>query len=216
MHPSDLRTIFESDIIDYQQLVDALKNYKKPRDKITRLLANSDLIRIRKGLYIFGEKWRRRPIDRYLIANLIYGPSHVSFESALSHYGLIPERVESVTSATTGKRKRFITPLGLFTYQAQPRNYYTEGVVLEERSWGSFLLGTPEKALADKLLMDRSAKINDKETLERYLFEDLRIDCTQLQKMNASRLEKIARASQSSVLSLLVQYVKKISEVELN
>src|SRR3990167_6050481 len=210
MHISDLRTIFESDIIDYQQLVNALKNYKKPRDKITRLLSKGDLVRIRKGLYIFGEKWRRRPIDRYLMANLIYGPSHVSFESALSHYGLIPERVESVTSATTGKGKRFITTLGLFTYQHQPTNYYTKGVTLEERSWGNVLLGTPEKALTDKLLVDRSAKIKDQEELERYLVEDLRIDQTQLQKMDVPRLQKIAQASQSAVLPLLVQCVKKM------
>lgn len=210
MHIAELRAIFESDIIDYQQLIGALKNYKKPRDKITRLLAKGDLIRVRKGLYIFGDRWRKNPIDRYLLAHLIYGPSHISFESALSHYGLIPERVTSVTSATTGKGRRFMTPLGLFTYQSQTTDYYTEGVILEERSSGNILLATPEKALADKLLTDRSAKINNQEELDHYLTEDLRIDRAELQKLNAPRLQKIVRASQSMVLPLLVQYVKRI------
>lgn len=39
-------------------------------------------------------------------AGSIYDPSHISFEFALSYYGLIPEAVYTVTSATFEKRKR--------------------------------------------------------------------------------------------------------------
>ena len=48
-------------------------------------------MRIRKGLYAFGEPLRRAPISRELLANLIYGPSYISLDYALSYHGLIPE-----------------------------------------------------------------------------------------------------------------------------
>ncbi len=213
MNASDLREILGADIINYQQLVDSLRSYKKPRDKVTRLIAGGDLIRIRKGLYIFGKKLRRTPVDRYLIANLIYGPSYISFETALSYYGFIPERVESVASVTTGKSKKFMTPLGLFTYWKQPSSYYSAGATLKKCAWGNILLATPEKALADQLLANRSAKISNQQELEDYLTEDLRIDRDQLLTITVARLQKIACISGHPLMKLLVQYIQKIKKL---
>ena len=105
-----------------------LQEYAKPRDRITALLAAGNLIRVRKGLYVLGDKYRRGPIHREILANLIYGPSYVSLDYALSQYGLIPERVEDVTSITTGENKKFSTPLGVFTYQHLPLRRYSTGI----------------------------------------------------------------------------------------
>ena len=58
------------------------------------------LIKIRNGLY---ETEANTP--SYLLAGSIYGPSYISFEYALSYYGLIPERVTTITCATFNKRK---------------------------------------------------------------------------------------------------------------
>ena len=113
----DIREQVRTDVLDYQQLVSCLRGYAKPRDRITGLLTDGSLVRIRKGLYVFGERYRRAPISREHIANLIYGPSYVSLDYALSHYGLVPERVENVTSVTTGENRCFITSLGDFTYR---------------------------------------------------------------------------------------------------
>jgi len=52
-----------------------------------------------------------------LVVNLLYTPSYVSFDYALSYYGLIPERVYEVTSATLHAKKIFETPLERFSYQ---------------------------------------------------------------------------------------------------
>src|SRR3990170_9057478 len=89
------------DIFDYQLLIYALSNYKKPRDKITSLLKDNIIIRVKKGLYIFADKYRREPICLELLANLLYGPSYVSLEYALSFYNEIPEKVELITSITS-------------------------------------------------------------------------------------------------------------------
>ena len=40
-----------------------------------------------------------RNVPAYLLAGSIYGPSYISFEYALSRYGLIPEAVYAVTCA---------------------------------------------------------------------------------------------------------------------
>src|SRR5208337_4775007 len=84
--------------LDYLAIMNALSGYKQPRDKLTKLLANGDLIRIKKGIYVLGEIWRNGPFSKEILANLIYGPSYVSLEYALSWHRLIPERVDMVTS----------------------------------------------------------------------------------------------------------------------
>ena len=203
-----LREILGADVISYQQVINILGSYKKPRDKISRMLACGELMRLKKGLYIFGDKLRRAPIDRFHLANLIYGPSYVSFETALSYYGFIPERVESIVSVTTGKSKKFTTPLGLFTYRKQASFYYQEGITLVEGSWGNVLMATPEKALSDQLMTVRASKINTQQELKKYLLEDLRIDLKELQKLEITSLKKIAQASGLALLELLVECVK--------
>src|SRR3546814_12610637 len=68
----------------------------------------------------------RRP-EPFLLANHIFGPSYVSVETALSYYGLIPERVYETTSMTTQAPRKFNTPLGTFTYTRLPLPYYAFG-----------------------------------------------------------------------------------------
>ena len=102
-----LRQKIDLDVFDYQVLLDVLAGYGKPRDKITRLLMSGEIVRVKKGLYCFGEAFRRSPICREYLANLIYGPSYVSLDYALRLHGLIPERVEAVTSVTTRRSRGF-------------------------------------------------------------------------------------------------------------
>ena len=102
-----MRSGVDSDVFDYQQLTDCLTDYAKPRDKIRAMLKAGEIIRVKKGLYVFGDGRRRRPWAREFLANLIYGPSYISLDYALSHYGFIPERVEVVTSVTAALSRRF-------------------------------------------------------------------------------------------------------------
>lgn len=103
--------------------------------------------RVIKGYYVFSD----RAIDEkaiFEIANRIYAPSYISFEMALAYYGLIPESVYGVTSASTRKTSQFTTPLGTFIYRAiRPRLYF--GFDLIKNNAGLFKLAFPEKALLD-------------------------------------------------------------------
>ena len=93
---AQMRRNIGGEVFDYQVLLDVLAEYRKPRDRITRLLAGGVIVRVKKGLYCFGEPFRRESLSREYLANLIYGPSYVSLEYALSHHGLI--RSEEHTS----------------------------------------------------------------------------------------------------------------------
>jgi len=106
----NIRNRIAHEEFDYQTLLVCLKNYARPRDKISALLKKDFIIRIKKGLYIFGDEYRRSPYSREILANLMYGPSYVSLDFALQYYGLIPERVEAVTCVTTGRLAGFQRP----------------------------------------------------------------------------------------------------------
>ena len=112
--------------LDYQIVIDAFKNYAYPRKALSDALVRGDLVRVKKGLYV--QSGHGIPAySREVLANMIYGPSYISFEYALAYYGLIPERVEEISSATLGKSKAFATPAGKFSYTHVSTSYYSFG-----------------------------------------------------------------------------------------
>jgi len=191
----DIREQVRTDVLDYQQLVSCLRDYAKPRDRITGLLEDGNLVRLRKGLYVFGERYRRTPLSREHLANLIYGPSYVSLDYALSHYGLIPERVENVTSVTTGENRRFSTPLGDFTYRPLPPHRYAPGIRWAGEGDTHYLMASPEKALVDKVWADKRFSPANLKDFDAYLFEDLRLDEEQAVALDREQLDAICNCA---------------------
>jgi len=196
---------------DYQSLLDCLKDYARPRDKISDLLRRGSIIRIKKGLYIFGDEYRRRPFSREILANLIYGPSYISLNYALQHYGLIPERVEAVTSVTTGRSRRFSTPVGLFTYHMISLEAFRIGMDRIEIDDGrAFLMATPAKALADELHHVRGIGIQTQKELSNYLEKNLRVDPAVLRELNPVELDTVALCYRTRKIKLLGDLVRRI------
>jgi predicted transcriptional regulator of viral defense system len=208
-----IRQAITLEVFDYQVLMSALSDYSKPRDKITKLLAGGAIIRIKKGLYCFSESLRREPIIREHVANLIYGPSYVSLDYALSYHGLIPERVEVVTSVTTRRSRAFETPIGSFSYRMLHEARYATGAVLEAVGATTFLIATPEKALVDKVWTDSRFSGNHISDFGTYLLDDLRIDEEALGGLMESRLESIARAYDSAKINRLVRYIERLRRI---
>ena len=196
------------DVFDYQHLTACLDGYRKPRDKIRRLLAAGEIVRIRKGLYAFAEPYRRGPLSREWLANLLYGPSYVSLDYALSRHGLIPERVETVTSITTGRSRRFDTPFGRFTYRHMTSRRFATGADLVESDGASFLMASAEKALSDKVWTDRRFKATSRANCKAYLVEDLRIDPARLAAMDRDRLSRIEAVYDSRKVSAFVRCLR--------
>jgi len=175
---------------DYAALMSALADYAKPNDKVTQLLRAEVIIRVKKGLYVFGEDYRRRPYSRELLANLVYGPSFVSLDYALAVHGLIPERLAQVTSVTTGRARSFKTPVGTFVYRPTPREAFHLGMLRVEQEDIAFLIADPERALADKIREDRTARVRSLAEARRYLLEDLRIDESRVTTLHPGSLHE--------------------------
>ena len=207
----EVRRRIQAEEFDYQSLLNSLKEYSRPRDKITGLLRRGEIIRVKKGLYIFGEKYRRRPYAREVLANLMYGPSYISLEYALQYHGLIPERVEAVTSVALGRSRRFATPVGLFTYWGIAREAFWLGMDQYATESGQFfLMAGPEKALCDKIQQDRGATSGAMPDLQEYLAGQLRIDVELLADLDPDRIEGIAAGYHSRKLQGLVLWIRQL------
>ena len=207
-----LRSQIPHNEFDYLTLLSALRDYKHPRDRITKLLRQGAIIRIKKGLYVWGENERRGPVHKEVLANLIFGPSYISLEYSLQYHGLIPERVEAVTSVTISRSREFDTPLGRFVYQTIPLRAFRAGVDRVDLGQGRHcLLALPEKALADKLYCDR-LPIRSQKGIRTYLFEDLRIEPEVLCSLKLDRLEDYATRYRSQKISLLSKVVRRLKK----
>jgi len=207
----ELRSKITSEEFDYQALLDDLREYDRPRDKITDLLRQGAIIRIKKGIYVFGERYRRLPYSREVLANMIYGPSYISLDYALHYYGMIPERVEAVTSVTCSRGRRFSTPVGLFIYRGISMNAYQIGIDQVVLDGGhTFLIAVPEKALSDKIHDDRGTGVRTLTEMRTYLLDNLRIDPERLEKLNADMLSLIADRYRSRKIRLLSTLILKL------
>lgn len=202
----ELRNQIGREEFDYQTLMSVLSGYASPRDRVTVLLRSGAIVRVKKGLYIFGEAYRREPYCRELLANLMYGPSVVSLDYALGYYGLIPERVETLTSVATGRARRFETPVGWFVYR--PTKNLSLGIDRIGEGDAHFLMAMPERALADRIRDDRRAGGRTQREMERYLFEDLRMDVGDVGAMDAALMEELADALQSRKVRVCASLIR--------
>jgi len=124
-------------------------------------------------------------LDDMFVANKLYSPSYVSFETALSNYSIIPEVSMAVTSVTTKPTRKFKNKHGLFTYRTVKKEAFTGYYVEKHRSF-DILIAEPEKALIDYLYFKtyRSKKFDIKEE---------RLDKEVISKLSKKKIEKYAR-----------------------
>ncbi len=178
--------------------------------KIAYMVNKGELIRLKKGLYTLGKDYQTASPDTISLANTLYAPSYVSFDYALSYYGLIPERVYEITSATMRMKKEFDTPLGRFTYKPVPLQAYALGIDwLYDDIHGGKLIATSEKALCDKIRSDRGIGRLSQQAVRDYLEFDLRIDMDLLYTLDTELIMAIATAYRSSNLKNLSKLISK-------
>ncbi len=184
------------------------KSVSNVNDKISNLVKSGELVRLKKGFYTFSKAYLTKPIDLISVANTLYTPSYVSFDYALSYYGMIPERVSEITSATSKNEKLFETPVGRFSYKKVPLKAYSLGIdwLYDENEGGRFI-ATPEKALCDKIRYDRGIGTLTQSSMVEYLKYDLRLEITK--PLDAELIEEIATAYRSRNLKTLSQVALK-------
>jgi len=112
--------------------------------------------KIVKGYYLFSEI----DIDENLlaaIANKIYKPSYISFETAMSHYRLIPESIYMITSVSTRRTYLFETPLARFSYRTiKPALFFGYSILT-----GGIKMASLEKAVLDYFYINPKVRTED-------------------------------------------------------
>lgn len=198
--------------LTHQLLVGLLKDYKRPNDKILSLKAEGLIEPIKKGLYIAGRSLGSERPESALLANHILGPSYLSMESALAHYGLIPEKVFAVTSMTTKASRKFQTSIGLYTYTNLPLPYYAFGLASVSLSKDQqVIMAIPEKALCDKIATTAGITLRSRSSARDYVFGNLRVEEEDLAKFDLNAMSSwLENAPKRESLEMLIKMIEKI------
>lgn len=204
------RTLFQEKFpyLTTPYLLSMYAGYKSPRDKIKQLVESGDLVHIKQGLYILGEAYGRE-YSREVLSGMIYGPSAISLEYALSFHGLIPERVEEVTCICFKRDKKYHTPIGRFSYKYLPAEKYTCGINFERTELGNFFIASPEKALCDTVYF---SSIKQYWEVPGYLLDELRIDTEQLKKLDIALLAYVSGVYKRKSCQYLLQAITRLKQ----
>lgn len=159
---------------------------------VNRALKKGILIQLRRGLYLIGKPFKKLIPSNFQIAHSIYGPSYISFESALFYHQWIPEAVYTTTCATAKRANEFNTPLGLFQYTHVPNHLCYLGVQSIGNDDEKFFIADPWKALADHYYV-HNRNWNRPEDL--YL--DMRIEVEEMLKWDLTTLKLLSKHYQS-------------------
>ncbi len=185
-------------------LISELPGYVNPKAKIGRMTDEGLLFPIIRGLYEDDPK-----TPGMYLAGCIYGPSYISFEFALSYYGLINSKKWPVTCAAYGKRKEKIheTSFGTFTYRDIPKKAFSEELVLHTENGYSFLMASPEKAFCDELYkLSPSANLKE---LRALMFEEIGIGKRRISRLDPVVLYRLADLYGCRNLHLLKSFLRK-------
>lgn len=146
------------DVTLIQRLLSLNKPYFSPADlekvlgqkrpalyvTLNRLVKYGVLVRLRRGVYQVA----LRAPDLPCIANQLVYPSYLSFESALSRYGILSQVPYTLTFATTHRSRRLTLGDTVVEFHQLKRELFF-GYTLADRLY----VAEPEKALLDQLYL---------------------------------------------------------------
>lgn len=188
-------------------IMEELQSYANPKTKLSRMVKQGKYFQIARGLYETDKN-----VPGHLLAGSIYGPSYISFEYALGFYGMIPEAVYTITSATFEKRKKkkYETAFGTFTYRDVPSAAFPLNIRLIQEGNYFYRIAEPEKALCDQLYTMPPAK--NIKLLAELLFDDLRIEETELLKLEIEKIVFLSDRYHSTNIKKLITLLKRIKD----
>lgn len=121
-----------------------IDNERNLYNVLFKLIASQWLTKIERNKY----KINNRNIHDFEIANFIYQPSYISFESALNYWGVLSQFPFEITGATLKKSKVKKIDDKVFGYNRITYKYFGGFVKVK-----NFLIASAEKALADQIYL---------------------------------------------------------------
>lgn len=172
-------------------------DFKSPASQVNLQLhqwaKRGDLISLCRGHYAFPEITDPMTLVKYL-----YPPAYLSLESALNHYGLIPDIPFGLTLVTTRTTRHFQIPFGHFYYHRIQPDFF----------WGydtKTLIGEREKVLLDYCYLN-SAHL---EMTSRF-WQEFRLQ--NLDQINFKRLKSYAKRFDSKKILGLIYSIEEFAQ----
>ena len=189
-----------------EQLIAYYNDISNKYQKIRLEIAKNRITKIRRGIYSNNTQ-----ADRLCIANKLINDSYISFDYALYYYGLIPERVNTITSASHNKSRKnvIVTKEDKFTYRDISNNVFNEGLVCILDEGNNYVrFASREKALCDRLSL--VPQVRTLKEMGELLFDDLRIDIDGFNSLNFNEIIRLALLYSKPTLNTLAKFVRRI------
>jgi len=203
---------YPSRIIEHTTLSQILSNlgYSRINDKIVQLKNKGILTALKSGLYLYNPVYDEALVSKEIVANLLLGPSYLSFDYALWYHGLIPESVQTIQSATTKRSKSYATPLGVFSYKQVKKELYNIALEIHNTKSGNFIIASKEKALCDKVYYTKDIPIRSKSAMFAFLEDDLRIDLDELIESDIKVFKDYFHITKSKKIAFLQKIIEDL------
>ncbi len=199
---------FRNQVIKDRNLLDVFTGTDARRYAlINKALKKKEIVRLHRGMYMLAPKYREKSISQFFVAGQMAPDSFISFETALSYHGWIPEKVTLVKSVISkGRTKNFHTPIGEFEYIKIPINKdaFFSGVTRKVLNDQPFLIATPLRALADYIY---TRKITDEEL--DYLRESMRIEEENLETLTSKDFDEVLTVYTAKRVLYFLQNLRK-------
>lgn len=169
------------------------------RVQISRWAGSGKLIPLRRGWYLLAEPYRKTPLVEAALAGAMCAPSYISLEMGLEHHGLIPDAVAMLTSVTTRRPARIVTPIGTFDYRhIQPSLFwgYAPATIRDQ----TVLIALPEKALLDIIYLKHVPVSED-------FLRELRLQ--NVRRLDLNRLKRFAQRFGSRRMSRAAEEIRR-------
>ncbi len=177
---------------------------------VNRAMKAGELIRVRRGCYVLGDRYRDHAVHPFALAQAFVPGSYISFETALAHHGWIPEFVRVTASVTPGRKSvKYDHPeFGSFSFHplATRPGYFLELIERRQITVQTMLVAKPIRALMDLVCLRKV----EWQGLE-WLMEGLRIDYEYLCRITSSEFKILGSVySQKRVKSFLHSLAKEL------
>lgn len=175
------------------------------RRQLSRWTGAGRLYQLRRGLYAVAPPFRKVRPHPFLVANRLVLGSYVSLQSALAHYGLIPEAVPVTTSVTSGRPGRWETPLGAYEFRHIQDELLAGYRWMEVAEGQLAYVASPEKALLDLVYLEPDADSSQ------YL-EELRLQ--HLEILDLDELRRLAAHMGKPKLKRAAERIARLARLE--
>ena len=177
-----LRQVRGLPVVEAENLLAGISNPAIVKVQLSRWCNSGKLIKLKNGIYLLSDDFRKVDVYGPYIASLLNKPSYISMEKAFEYHGLIPEAVSVYTCVTTKRPGKINTPIGVFDYRHVKNSLFWgyDSVTVNKQT---AFIATPEKALLDFFYL-KGQRFDDS------YFDEMRLE--NFQKINFTKLIEFA------------------------